>query len=90
MSSTKKGNAWYFGMKAHVGVDLDSGVVHTLEASTAKVHDSRKLDDLLHGDEQAVFGELPGLRHRFEQPLATAMSAASGRRRSAPRARSGA
>jgi transposase, IS5 family len=103
MTSTKKGNAWYFGSEedqerpqwgvsptnAHVGVDLDSGVVHSLEASTAKVHDSQKFDDLLHGDENAVFGELPGLRHRFEQPLATAMSAASGRRRSASRARSG-
>jgi len=41
MSSTKKGNAWYFGMKAHVGVDVDSGIVHSLEATTAKVHDSR-------------------------------------------------
>ncbi len=90
MSSTKKGNDWYFGMKAHVGVDIGSGVVHTLETSTAKVHDSQKFDDLLHGDEQAVFGELPGLRHRFEQPLATAMSAESGRKHSAPRARSGA
>ena len=89
-SSTKKGNDWYFGMKAHVGVDIGSGVVHTLEASTAKVHDSQKFDDLLHGDEQAVFGELPGLRHRFEQPLATAMSAESGRKHSAPRASSGA
>ncbi len=60
-SSTKKGNDWYFGMKAHVGVDIGSGVVHTLETSTAKVHDSQKFDDLLHGDEQAVFGELPGV-----------------------------
>ena len=57
MTSTKKGNAWYFGMKAHVGVDLDSGVVHTLETSTAKVHDSQKFDDLLHGDEHAVLGD---------------------------------
>ena len=57
MTSTKKGNAWYFGMKAHVGVDLDSGLVHTLKASTAKVHDSRKFGDLLHGDERAVFGD---------------------------------
>ncbi len=48
-SSTKKGNDWYFGMKAHVGVDIGSGVVHTLETSTAKVHDSQKFDDLLHG-----------------------------------------
>ena len=66
-------------MKAHVGVDIGSGVVHTLETSTAKVHDSQKSDDLLHGDPPPVFGELPGLRHRFEQPLATAMSAESGR-----------
>ena len=57
MTSTKKGNAWYFGMKAHVGVDIDSGVVHTLETSTAKMHDSQKFDELLHGDEHAVFGE---------------------------------
>jgi transposase, IS5 family len=57
MSSTKKGNVWYFGMKAHVGVDLDSGVVHTLEASSAKVHDSQKFDDLLHGEEHSVFGD---------------------------------
>ncbi len=40
MSFTKKGNNWYFGMKAHVGVDADSGVVHSLETSTAKLHDS--------------------------------------------------
>jgi len=40
MSATNKGNAWYFGMKAHVSVDVDSGIVHSLEATTAKVHDS--------------------------------------------------
>ncbi len=57
MTSTKKGNEWYFGMKAHVGVDLDSGVVHSMEASTAKVHDSQKFNELLHGDEHAVFGD---------------------------------
>src|SRR6056297_299800 len=51
MSSTKKGNAWYFGMKAHVGVDVDSGIVHSLETTTARVHDSQVWDELLHGDE---------------------------------------
>ena len=45
MSSTKKGNDWYFGMKAHVGVDADSGVTHSLETSTAKLHDSQVWDD---------------------------------------------
>jgi transposase, IS5 family len=44
MSSTKKGNDWYFGMKAHIGVDADSGVTHSLETSTAKVHDSQVWD----------------------------------------------
>ncbi len=64
MTSTKKGNAWYFGMKAHVGVDIDSGVVHTLETSTAKMHDSQKFDELLHGDEHAVFGDKGALCQR--------------------------
>jgi transposase, IS5 family len=54
MSSTKKGNTWYFGMKAHVGVDAESGVTHSLETSTAKVHDSRIWDELLHGGETSV------------------------------------
>jgi IS5 family transposase len=40
MSSTKKGNDWFFGMKAHIGVDAESGVTHSLETSTAKLHDS--------------------------------------------------
>jgi transposase, IS5 family len=57
MSSTKKGNAWYFGMKAHVGVDADSGVVHSLETSTAKLHDSQVWDELLHGDEASVWAD---------------------------------
>src|SRR6056297_3567323 len=54
MSSTRKGNDWYFGMKAHVGVDAHSGVVHSLETSTGSVHDSRVWDELLHGEETSV------------------------------------
>ncbi len=57
MSSTKKGNDWYFGMKAHVGVDLDSGVVHSLDTSTAKLHDSQVWDGLLHGGETSVWAD---------------------------------
>lgn len=57
MSSTKKSNDWYFGMKAHVGVDVDSGTVHSLEATTAKVHDSRVWDELLHGEEKSVWAD---------------------------------
>jgi transposase, IS5 family len=57
MSSTKKGNDWYFGMKAHVGVDADSGVVHSLDTTTAKVHDSQVWGQLLHGDETSVWAD---------------------------------
>ena len=57
MSSTKKGNDWFFGMKAHVGVDADSGIVHSLETTTAKVHDSQVWDDLLHGAETSVWAD---------------------------------
>lgn len=57
MSSTKKGSDWYFGMKAHIGVDADSGVVHSLETSTAKLHDSQVWDELLHGDEDSVWAD---------------------------------
>jgi len=57
MSSTKKGNDWFFGMKAHVGVDADSGIVHSLETTTAKVHDSQVWDELLHGAETSVWAD---------------------------------
>ncbi|MDA9019774.1 IS5 family transposase, partial [Flavimaricola sp.] len=57
MSSTKKGNDWFFGMKAHVGVDTDSGIVHSLETTTGKVHDSRVWDELLHGDGTSVWAD---------------------------------
>jgi IS5 family transposase len=57
MSSTKKGNDWFFGMKAHIGVDGESGIVHSLGTTTAKVHDSRVWDDLLHGDEASVWAD---------------------------------
>jgi IS5 family transposase len=57
MSSTKKGNDWFFGMKAHVGVDAESGVVHSLDTTTAKVHDSQVWDDLLHGKETSVWAD---------------------------------
>ena len=57
MSSTKKGNDWYFGLKAHTGTDAISGLVHTLKVTTASVHDSQAFDDLLHGKEQEVYGD---------------------------------
>jgi IS5 family transposase len=57
MSSTKKGNQWHFGMKAHIGADADSGLVHSVAFTKAKVPDNKALDDLLHGDETAVHGD---------------------------------
>jgi len=57
MSSTKKGNQWYFGMKAHVGVDTAHGLVHTVVGTAAKVPDVSITDELLHGEECEVHGD---------------------------------
>lgn len=57
MSSTKKGNEWYFGMKAQVGTDSSSGLVHTVVCTTASIHDSQEFDELLHGDELEIYGD---------------------------------
>lgn len=57
MSSTKKGNQWHFGMKAHIGVDAESGLVHSLRTTTAKTHDKVEMENLLHGKERAIFGD---------------------------------
>ena len=57
MRSTKKGNRWYFGMKAHIGVDSRSKLIHSVVATAANVHDSRMLGELLHGEETWVWGD---------------------------------
>ena len=57
MKQTKKGNNWYFGMKAHIGVDARSGLVHTVAGTAANVNDLNMAGALLHGDEQAAFGD---------------------------------
>jgi IS5 family transposase len=57
MHQTKKGNQWFFGMKAHVGVDSKTKVIHSVVATPANVHDSRVLQDLLHGDETRIWGD---------------------------------
>ena len=56
MHQTKKGNQWYFGMKAHIGVDSKAKIVHSVAATAANVHDSRTIADILHGDETRVWG----------------------------------
>jgi IS5 family transposase len=57
MHQTKKGNEWHFGMKAHIGVDVASGVVHTLTGTAANEADINQTAALLHGREEAVFAD---------------------------------
>jgi IS5 family transposase len=57
MSQTKKGNEWYFGMKAHIGSDARSGIVHHLHTTAAKTNDRVPMKQLLHGEERAIFGD---------------------------------
>ena len=57
MHQTKKGNQWYFGMKAHVGTDTGRGLAHSVVVTDAAVHDSRVMGELLHGEELAVYGD---------------------------------
>ena len=57
MHQTKKGNQWHFGMKAHIGVDADSGLVHTVVGTSANAHDVTQASALLHGEESDVFAD---------------------------------
>jgi len=55
--SVKKGNTWYFGYKAHVGADRESGIVHTLKVTSAKEHDVTVIHELIQGEEETVQGD---------------------------------
>ena len=57
MHQTRKGNQWYFGMKAHVGVDSRTKLMHSMVATSANVYDSQVLPELLHGRETRVYGD---------------------------------
>ena len=57
MHQVKKGNQWYFGMKAHVGVDSKTKLIHTALVTPANVADATVLPDLLHGEETRVWGD---------------------------------
>lgn len=57
MCQTKKGNQWYFGMKAHIGVDSKTKIIHSVFATPANTHDSQVLPHLLHGKETRVWGD---------------------------------
>ena len=57
MKQTRKGNQWHFGMKLHVGVDDQSGLVHSLATTSANRHDLTASEQLLHGEEARVWGD---------------------------------
>jgi len=68
MHQTKKGNQWYFGMKVHIGVDSESGLIHSVETTAANVHDLTPAADLLHEEETVVYADAgyQGLEKREE------------------------
>jgi IS5 family transposase len=83
MHQVKKGNQWYFGMKAHVGVDSRQGIVHSAAATAANTADSKVLPELLHGKERKVWGDAAyqgqGEKIRHKAPLAQDMTSRRAR-----------
>ena len=53
----RRGTSWHFGMKAHIGVDADTGIVHSMSATAANAHDVTQAHNLLHGGETVVWGD---------------------------------
>ena len=70
MHQTRKGNQWYFGMKAHIGVDSKEDHIHSVRSTAASVADKHMLPDLLHGQEHKVWGDggYQGRERRFAPP----------------------
>ena len=90
MHQTKKGNQWYFGMKAHIGVDADSGLVHTVVATAANEADVELVDELLHGKEEVVHADsgYAGAQTRVTRKnLRWEIAARSGRIKAMPEGR---
>ena len=89
MHQTKKGNQWYFGMKVHAGVDKNSGLIHSVVVTPANVHDLTPAAQLLHGDEEVVYGDAgyQGIAKRPEMAGKTAefrVAMRPGKRRALP------
>jgi IS5 family transposase len=70
MHQSKKGNQWHFGMKAHIGVDAESGLVHTVRGTSGNVNDVVEANALLHGEEADAFGDA-GYQGAAKRPDAT-------------------
>ena len=68
MHQTRKGNQWFFGMKGQIGVDKDSGLIHSMATTAAHVSDGGMAAELLHGEEKVVYGDAgcQGLEKREE------------------------
>ena len=73
MHQTRKGNQWHFGMKAHIGVDADSGLVHTVIGTAANACDVTQGHGLLHGEEAVVFADA-GYQGADKRPEATGVA----------------
>jgi len=71
MHQSKKGQQWFFGMKAHIGVDADSGLVHTVRGTSGNVNDVVEANSLLHGQETDVFADA-GYQGAHKRPDAKA------------------
>jgi len=94
MHQTKKGQQWYFGMKAHIGVDAESGLTHTVVTTAANVSDVTQAHALLHGEETTVFGDAgyQGVEKREENrntDVIWQVALRSGKRRALPDTQSG-
>lgn len=70
MRQAKKGNNWYFGMKAHIGADAESGLVHTVIGTPANTNDVTQAEALLHGEEEVGFGDA-GYQGAHKRPEST-------------------
>jgi IS5 family transposase len=89
MHQSKKGNQWYFGMKAHIGVDAQSGLVHTVIGTAGNVSDITQAQALLHGNETDVFGDAgyQGVEKReenLEAPVTWHVAMKPGKRKTLP------
>lgn len=67
MHQTKKGNQWYFGMKIHVGADVNSGLAHTVSVTPANASDISQMPNLLREDDRAVFGDKGYVNNTFKR-----------------------
>ena len=89
MHQTKKGNQWYFGMKVHIGVDKDNGLIHSVETTAANVHDLTPAAELLHGEETVVYADAgyQGIEKRDEmqgKAIGFRVAMRPGKRRALP------